>query len=103
MTGQQKIFVDFNTRGPEGRYYVADLGDFPDDVDLGHRFEATDYEEFDGVACVVIGIRYTDGTVLLRPVDPTAVPGTFDPATYEAEPAEPLLAELVFAGVVEAT
>ncbi len=76
MSGPQKIYVDFSARDLDGRRYRASLSSFPQRPRLRDRFTATDYDEFDGIECEVVGVDVERGWVYHRPVDPAAVPGT---------------------------
>lgn len=78
MPGQPKIYVDFNTHGPDSRFYVASMHRFDHRPALRERFLATDFEDFDGVECEIIAIDHVGGIVYHRPVDPSEVPGTFE-------------------------
>lgn len=76
MSGPQKIYVDFSARDLDGRRYRASLSSFPRRPGLRDRFIATDYDEFDGIECEVVGVDVERGWVYHRPVDPASVPGT---------------------------
>ena len=79
-----KIYVDFSTRDPKGRLYLARLSRFPQPVALFDRFIGTDFEDFE-VECEVLAIDHVRGRVFHRPVDPSEVPGTFQPSDAGTE------------------
>lgn len=63
-------------RDLEGRRYRASLSSFPQRPRLRDRFITTDYDEFDGIECEVVGVDVEREWVYHRPVDLAAVPGT---------------------------
>lgn len=77
MPGLPRIYVNFSTRDPEGRFYVARLSRFSDPVRLSQPFIGTDFDQFE-VECVVLAIDYVHGRVYHRPVRPSEVPGTYE-------------------------
>lgn len=91
MSGPQKIYVDFSARDLDGRRYRASLSGFPRRPGLRDRFIATDYDEFDGIECEVVGVDIEGKWVYHRPVNPAAVPGTAPmpvPSPAAAHPVE---------------
>ena len=69
------IFVDFQTRDPEGHFYAARLSRFDQPPPVGFRFIGSDYEGF-SVVCKVLAVDHSRDRVYLRPVNATDVPGT---------------------------
>lgn len=94
--------MDFTVRDPDGRFYQARVDQFSPAPELGLLFVGTDFDEFE-VECEVVAIFYNEATVLVRPVEVAAVPGTagvVDAATVQPQralgvPAEQATDELV--------